>query len=142
MENVIRKTWFFNAAPSELWDYLTKPELMEQWLMKTDFQPVKGQKFHFFFVAKPNSAYEGQVDCEVREINPYSRLTYTWNGSTSDRSRKYLSTVEWTLVPKEGGTELQLQHDGFIVLDDILTHTAGWDACVTRLFGALKVVQS
>ncbi|NLR82909.1 helix-turn-helix transcriptional regulator [Chitinophaga eiseniae] len=25
-----------------VWDYLIKPELMEQWLMKNDFQPVVG----------------------------------------------------------------------------------------------------
>jgi hypothetical protein len=32
----------------------------------------------------------------------------------------------WTLVPKDNGTELQLQHNGFELLEDILTTpTAG-----------------
>lgn len=37
MEKEIKKTWHFNQAPQDVWEYLTKPELIEQWLMKIIF---------------------------------------------------------------------------------------------------------
>jgi uncharacterized protein YndB with AHSA1/START domain len=61
------------------------------------------------------------------EINPFTRLSYSWNGSTKGGERKFNSVVVWTLVQKDEGTELRLQHDGFTVLEDILAHTNGWD---------------
>lgn len=133
MQNEIKQTWFFNQPPREVWDYLTKPELIEQWLMKTDFQPVEGRKFQFTFTAKPGSPYDGRVQCEVLEVKPCTKLSYSWNGSTYDKSRNYHSTVVWTLVPKDNGTELHLQHDGFTVLDDILAHSSGWNSCVKQM---------
>lgn len=132
MQKEIKKTWFFKQSPEEVWEYLTQPELMEQWLMKNNFQPILGHKFQFTFDAKEGSKYVGVVNCEVLEIQPFSKLSYTWDGSTTD-GRVFNSEVEWTLIPKENGTELQLSHDGFTVLEDILNHSGGWDNCVKRM---------
>ncbi len=132
MQKEIKQTWFFQQSPTEVWEYLTRPELIEQWLMKSDFQPIAGHKFRFTFMPKPDSNYEGVVHCEVLEVRPFTKLSYSWNGSTQDKSRSFNSTVVWTLVPKENGTELQLQHNGFELLDDILTHTNGWNSCLKR----------
>jgi uncharacterized protein YndB with AHSA1/START domain len=132
MEKQIRKTWFFPHSPQEVWDYLTKPELIELWLMKTNFQPVKGKKFQFTFDPKPGSKYEGLVQCEVLEIQPYTKLAYSWNGGTPDKSRSFKSVVEWTLEPRNNGTELRLAHDGFELLEDILAHTSGWENCLKK----------
>lgn len=133
MQKEIKQTWSFAQSPQEVWEYLTKPELIEQWLMKTDFQPITGRKFRFTFVSKPEGKYDGVVHCEVLEVKPFTKLSYSWNGSTQDKSRNYNSTVVWTLVPKANGTELQLQHNGFTMLEDILTHTSGWASCVKKL---------
>ncbi|HTQ63248.1 MAG TPA: SRPBCC domain-containing protein [Puia sp.] len=133
MQKEINQTWFFRQSPGEVWEYLTQPELIEQWLMKADFQPVVGHKFRFTFQPKPGSVYEGVVNCEVLEVKPFTRLSYTWNGRTEDKSRSFHSTVVWTLVPKDSGTELQLRHNGLEFLDDILNHTNGWINCVKRL---------
>jgi uncharacterized protein YndB with AHSA1/START domain len=133
MQKQIKQTWQFRQSPQEVWEYLTRPELIEQWLMKTNFKAVKGEKFQFTFTAKPGSNYHGVVECEVLEIIPNSKLSYSWNGSTHDKSRNYKSVVEWTLIPTENGTELQLNHDGFTVLEDILAHSTGWNSCLTKL---------
>ena len=132
MQREIYQTWFFPQSPKEVWEYLTNPDLIEQWLMKTDFKPVLGQKFRFMFTAKPGSKYDGFVNCEVLEIIPNSKLSYSWDGSIKDKSRFYNSIVIWTLVPKNNGTELQLEHNGFDVLEDILNHTNGWKSCLTK----------
>jgi uncharacterized protein YndB with AHSA1/START domain len=133
MEKEIRQTWFFKQSPGEVWEYLTKPELIEQWLMKSDFKPIVGHKFQFTFVPKNDNKYAGIVTCQVLEVKPFTKLSYSWNGRTGDKSRNFNSTVVWTLVPKDKGTELQLQHSGFEVLEDILNHTSGWNSCVKKL---------
>src|SRR6185437_6157295 len=116
----VNQIWFFNQSPQEVWDYLTKPELIEQWLMKTDFQPKVGHKFRFSHTVSDKNQYDGTTNCEVLEVKPFTRLSYSWNGGLKDKSRSYESIVVWTLVPKETGTELQLQHNGFTELEDIV----------------------
>ena len=133
MKKEIKQTWQFSQSPEEVWEYLTKPDLIEQWLMKSNFKPIKGYKFQFTFKAKPEVPYHGVVDCEVLEVNPFSKLSYSWNGSTQDKSRNYNSVVVWTLVPNKDGTELQLSHNGFMVLEDILAHTSGWKNCIIKM---------
>jgi uncharacterized protein YndB with AHSA1/START domain len=141
MEKEIKQTWFFRQSPSEVWEYLTRPELIEQWLMKSDFKPIPGHKFRFTFQPKPGSQYEGIVHSEVLEVLPFTRLSYTWNGRTQDKSRNFNSTIVWLLIPKDNGTELQLQHNGFEMMEDILIHTNGWKNCFTRLEEHLNAIQ-
>lgn len=132
MQKEIKQSWHFKQSPEEVWEYLTRPELIEQWLMKNDFQPVVGHRFQFTFIAKEGSKYAGILDCEVLEVKPYSKLSYSWNGRTNDNSRNFNSQVVWTLIPRGNETELQLQHSGFKILEDILNHTAGWNSCLKR----------
>ena len=140
MQKEIKQSWHFKQSPEEVWEYLTKPELMEQWLMKSDFKPVVGHKFSFTFLSKPGGNYKGRLDCEVLEVKPYTRLSYSWNGGTTDNSRTFNSIVVWTLIPKDNETELQLQHTGFTIPEDILTHTDGWKLCVKRLEESINAI--
>ena len=141
MQKDIKQKWFFNKPPQEVWEYLTKPELIEQWLMKSDFKPIVGHKFQFTFIPKTDSKYRGTVNCEVLEVKPFTKLSYSWNGNTQDKSRNYNSIVVWTLVPKDNGTELQLQHNGFEILEDILTHTNGWNSCIKRFEELINTIK-
>src|SRR5580693_3038320 len=138
MQKEIKQTWHFNQSPQEVWEYLTKPELNEQWLMKNDFRPVVGHKFCFSHSVSGKNAYSGIINCEVLEVIPFSRLSNAWNGGMKDGSRNYNSVVSWTLVPNENGTELQLQHDGFTMLEDITAHTSGWNSCVNKMAAQLN----
>ena len=38
---------YFPHPPAKLWRALTTPELMSQWLMPNDFEPVVGRRFAF-----------------------------------------------------------------------------------------------
>lgn len=131
MKKEIKQTWHFKQSPQEVWEYLTKPELIEQWLMKSNFKPILGHKFQFTFAPKPDSKYVDAVHCEVLELKPFTNLSYSWNGSTKDK-RNFTSIVEWTLVSKDNGTELHLRHHGLEVLEDIFNHSSGWDICLNR----------
>lgn len=133
MQKQIYQTWFFKQSPEEVWEYLTNPELIEQWLMTTkNFKPVLGQKFQFTFTAKPGSRYDGVVHCEIMEIVPFSKLSYSWDGHLQDKSKYFNSMVSWTLLRQNNGTELQLEHNGFEILEDILNHTNGWKSCLQK----------
>jgi len=107
MQRDIKHSWIFDHKPEIVWDYLTKAELMEQWLMENDFQPVVGHKFMFNTRPKIKLGFDGKVYCEVLEVVPYKKLSYSWKGGNLD------SVVTWTLQEKEGSTELHLEHAGF-----------------------------
>jgi uncharacterized protein YndB with AHSA1/START domain len=141
MEKEIKQTWQFNQPAKEVWEYLTRPELIEQWLMKTDFKPLVGHLFTFSYTPKPGSPYDGTVNCEVLEVKPFTRLSYTWNGGLTNSVRTFNSTIVWTLVSKGSGTELQLNHSGFTVLEDVLAHTSGWKACLQRFEDHINLVK-
>jgi uncharacterized protein YndB with AHSA1/START domain len=125
MQKEVRQTWFFRQSPEEVWDYLTKPELLALWLMETDFQPVVGHKFRFVCSVVN--------DCEVLEVHPYKKLSYSWQTNSAKTGKPFNSKVVWTLTKKDDGTELQLVHDGFTALEDVTGHDEGWNRCGNRL---------
>ena len=86
--------------PEKLWRALTQPHLMEEWLMKNDFEPVAGHRFNL-------SADWGAVDCEVQTVEPNKALSYTWN------TKDLRSVVMWSLTPSGAGTLLRMEQSGF-----------------------------
>ena len=61
--------------PEKIWRALTQGPLIEEWLMKNDFQPVVGHQFNFR--ADPMPDWNGVTDCEVLIVEPNKRLSYT-----------------------------------------------------------------
>ena len=112
MDQTIRHTVFYNHPPADVWEYLTKPELVEQWLMKSDIQPVLGHEFSFTTKPLPQFNFDGIMKCRVIEVVPIKKLVYTWQGGMNG-AVTLDSMVEWTLTEKNGGTELLLEHTGF-----------------------------
>ena len=86
--------------PEKIWRALTQPHLIEAWLMKSDFQPVKGHRFDF-------RADWGSVGCQVLEIEPNRTLAYSWAAYGLE------SVVTWTLTPTGTGTRLRMEQSGF-----------------------------
>jgi len=91
--------------PEKLWRALTQPHLIEEWLMKTDFQPVPGQRFQLR--RNPTPEVSIVVDCEVLEVEPNKTLSYTWNAFDLE------SVVTFTLTPTPTGTLLRIEQSGF-----------------------------
>jgi len=135
MQKEIRQTWQFNQPASEVWAYLTNPELIEQWLGKTDFKPIVGHKFRFV------SPYGNDSICEVLEVKPFTRLSYSWQKNSSRDNKPFDSTIVWTLSPKGNGTELQLVHGGFRFEEDFAAHQKGWNICHQQFANLLKTVK-
>lgn len=125
MQNEIKHTWQFNLPPHKVWEYLTVPHLLGQWLMECDFKPTVGHKFRF--------TCSNTTDCEVLEVKPYTLLVYSWQAPSAKGGKVFTSTVTWTLTPNADGTQLQLVHSGFTLLEDLLGHDQGWIACGNKL---------
>jgi uncharacterized protein YndB with AHSA1/START domain len=86
--------------PEKIWRALTRPHLIEAWLMKNDFAPVAGHRFDL-------RADWGTVSCRVLEVEPYTTLSYTWEAMGLE------TVVTWTLTRSGTGTRLRMEQSGF-----------------------------
>jgi len=139
MQKDINRSWFFRQPQQEVWDYLTKAELLEQWLMKNNFKPVVGHQFQFISDGLTDCEIAGVAYCQVLEVVPTSRLSYSWKYSMKGAEISTDSVVTWTLHEKNGGTELHLLHNGFTLMEDVISHTDGWVKNLNRLTELLNV---
>jgi uncharacterized protein YndB with AHSA1/START domain len=126
--------------PEKVWKALTTAELIGQWLMPNDFEPVVGKRFTF--KTRPIGDWDGVVQCEVLEVVPNRRLVYSWKGgadsndSGSNYGSKLDSVVTWTLQPEGRGTRLRLVHTGFRSPQNDFAYDAmssGWSRIMGRL---------
>jgi uncharacterized protein YndB with AHSA1/START domain len=134
MQRDIHHKWFLPHSPETVWQFLTESELLGQWLMKNDFRPVVGHQFNFH--TKPRPGFDGTVYCQVLEVVPGKRLSYSWKGGPRKGKITLDSVVTWTLVPKDKGTELALEHAGFKGLKNLLAYVImgkGWEKIIHRL---------
>jgi uncharacterized protein YndB with AHSA1/START domain len=95
--------------PEKIWRALTEGPLLQEWMMKNDFEPVVGHKFQFRADPMPN--WNGIVDCEVLIVDPFQRLSYNWG--VGDAAAGLQWVVLWTLTPTAGGTHLRMEQSGF-----------------------------
>ncbi len=117
----------------KVWRALTQSPLIEEWLMKNDFQAVVGHKFNFR--AEPIHGWNGVADGEVLEVIPYKRLAYSWNASGDQALDGLKSIVTWTLTPRGNGTHLRMEQSGFRPKDEAGYRglASGWPRVLERL---------
>ncbi|MBP2560304.1 uncharacterized protein YndB with AHSA1/START domain [Neorhizobium galegae] len=119
--------------PAEkVWRALTQQHLIEEWLMKNDFQPVVGHRFNL------RGEWGGVLDCEVLAVELYRKLSYTWDHAHDDAAYNLKSVVTLTLTPTSTGTSLRVEQSGFRPEQKLAYNGArhGWQG----FFGALETV--
>jgi uncharacterized protein YndB with AHSA1/START domain len=116
--------------PEKIWRALTQGALIEEWLMKNDFQPVIGHRFSFR--STPVPGWDGVIESEVQVIEPNSRLSYSWGTMGT------ISVVTWTLTPTKAGTHVRMEQTGFRSEQDAAYKgaTYGW----TKFIGNMERV--
>ena len=97
----------FTFPPERLWRALTQPHLIQEWLMKNDFQPVVGHRFNL------SGDWGGVLDCEVLTVEPHRTLSYRWDYANDDPAYALRSVVTFTLTPIAEGTHLRMEQSGF-----------------------------
>ena len=129
MSEKIKHQLFFPHPPEAVWEYLTNAELMELWLMKNDFQLIVGHEFQFRTNPHPNVDFGGVFYCKVLEIVPFKKLSYSWKCGPGDGTTTIDSVVNWKLESKNGGTELFLEHNNFVIMENLALFNSmidGW----------------
>lgn len=113
--------------PERVWRALTDPAAIAQWLMPNNFEATLGHKFQFR--TTPRGTWDGRVQCEILELDPPRRLSYSWAG---DNLR---TVVTFELTPVSKGTRLRLEHAGFSGLKGVLLSFilgSGWRSNILR----------
>lgn len=128
---IIERTLPFRTE--KVWRVLTQPALIERWLMKNNFELRVGHKFSFR--AQPMYGWNGVTDCEVLEIVPNERLTYSWNASGEQAKDGLKTIVTWILTPIEDGTSVRMEQSGFRPEDEAGYRAmgAGWPQMLAKM---------
>jgi uncharacterized protein YndB with AHSA1/START domain len=145
MARSIKHQFFFPHSPETVWEYLTKSELLEKWIMKNNFQPIVGFEFQFQTKPIPSLDFDGVCHCKVIEIVPFQKLSYSWRCGPGEGKISLDSTVVWELKPTEKGTELFLDHSGFEREENTLFYqgmTEGWLKNLQKMAEHLNTVHN
>lgn len=96
--------------PELVWRALTTRELLAEWLMENDFEPVVGHEFTFR--TEPGPGFDGIVRCEVLELDAPgtdggANMLLSWRGGPID------TQVRFTVQRVAGGSRLRMEQSGF-----------------------------
>ncbi|HZI00750.1 MAG TPA: SRPBCC domain-containing protein [Flavisolibacter sp.] len=95
------------ASKETVWQALTSKEQMKEWYFDlAAFSAKPG--FTFSFTGTDNEGKEWLHHCEVIEVIPNEKLSYTWRYDGC----KGVSLVSWELLGKGANTHLRLTHSG------------------------------
>ena len=73
---IIKREIVIEAPVSKVWDHITDPQKIADWLMPNDFEATVGKKF---FLDCP---HEGIISCVVKEVVPNEKLVYSFQSKT------------------------------------------------------------
>lgn len=125
-------------APETIWKTLTTGALVTRWMMAPKgFEPVQGNRFTY--QTTPAGAWDGVIHCQVLEVIPNERFSYSWKGGHAGNAGygSLLDTiVTWTLARVADGTRVRLVHSGFVRPRNdtaFQNMSAGWKKIIPRL---------
>lgn len=110
MSGRILKEMVVPQPREQVWRAIANSAALAEWMFPNDFEPRVGHVFTFRVPANPEVNFEGlNVDCEVLECEPPSRLVFSWSagGPVVD------TQVSFCLEPDGDGTRLRFEHSGF-----------------------------
>jgi uncharacterized protein YndB with AHSA1/START domain len=97
----------FNAEKKIIWRAITEKELMKQWYFDLkEFKAFVG--FRFEFVGGPEDGIQYKHLCEITEVIPEQKLTYSWKYEGYEG----ISYVTFELFDENENTKVTLTHRG------------------------------
>ncbi|WP_163103376.1 SRPBCC family protein [Peribacillus alkalitolerans] len=123
----IKKELFINCQPKTLFSFFTDPEKLVRWMGQSVLlDPSIGGKYRIDI-----NGHDIAMG-EYVEIVPYEKIVMTWGWSNLTVLPPGSSTLEFRLIPKDGGTLLILTHYD-LPEEKIPTHIEGWNHYMLRL---------
>lgn len=101
-----------------VWKTLTLPGMMDRWIRMepVGFKATVGTRFTY--QTTPAGEWDGVIHCEVLEVAPLERLSYSWKGGHEGNvgyGSRLDTVVTFLLSAVENGSRLRLIHSGFVL---------------------------
>lgn len=123
---VLTATVRISAPPADVFPYFTDPALLVQWIGDwADLHPEPGGRFALDFGKTP-------VRGEYVEVEPPTRVVFTWGVAGKDSLPPGSTTVEIVLTADGPGTIVELFHHD-LPAEEFDSHLQGWMAKLDRL---------
>jgi uncharacterized protein YndB with AHSA1/START domain len=120
-ESQLRVEWTINAPTARVWESLTTPSHLAQWLGKLVSGEISSESS---FAVDHGDGY--QCDSTVVECEPFRALSYSWKFPDEPHTE-----LSWNLLSSDNRTTLTLTHSG---LSELLTsYRDGWPVHLTFL---------
>ena len=121
-----------DARPDLVFRYLTEAERYARWQgVRAELDPRPGG------IYRVNVTGRDIARGEYVEINPYSKVVFTWGWEGDNHPiPPGSSTVEVTFQPDGDGTLVRLRHYNLPTDEDRGRHAEGWDHYLPRLQAA------
>lgn len=133
-EKSLRKSASYPHEPARVWAALTDPRALAHWLMPNDFKPVLHHEFQFR--VDPSPFYSGVVRCKVLEIDPPTRMVWSWQTMPAKPGKPPHPPmrIAWTLSPTPTGCTLTLEQTGLQHQPRLfnLMMSMGWNTMLNR----------
>jgi uncharacterized protein YndB with AHSA1/START domain len=112
----------------KVWEALTDPAQVAQWLAPGEFDLTLGGRIHLVFTDG-----DGVISGRVTALAPPRLLEFTWADQDND-----FGIVRWELAADAGGTRLVLTHTvPETARDSGLSMLAGWHSLLEKLTALL-----
>ena len=106
-KSVIRQLTF-PQSPEEVWEALTDPAALADWMFPNDFVARTGHRFTFQVPANPQAKFDGlTVHCEILTCLPPKELSFTWVAGEVD------TRIDYRLEADGSGTKVFFEQSGF-----------------------------
>ena len=114
IDKILNKSVFIKASPAKVWDALTNPELIKQWLFGTNVISDWNVGSPIYFTGEwQGTEYKDKGTILQLEKEKVFQYNY-WSGfSGLPDSIEYYSIITFTLEPTSKGTQLNLTQSNF-----------------------------
>lgn len=136
----------FQAPAQAVFDAWTSEEVLRRWFhaehdwetpeAKVDLRLGGGVRV---VMRDPVKDVEHGGGGHYTEIDPPTRLVFTWTWDNDDDARETLIELDFEEV--EGVTTVRLTHNNLRDEESVLNHEDGWTKCFDNLEGALEAAQ-
>ena len=136
MKRDIKIEWNLPYSNEQVWDMLTKKELVLKWMPAiSDFNPIVG--FEFEQHQKARGDWDGIIYHKIVDLIPQRQLSYTFQSGPQKGIITMDTLVTFKILNDKNGIILQLEHSGFVGIKNCMTSfilEMGWKKPIAKRF--------